>query len=126
MKVLIGYDGSPYADAAMEDLQRAGLPDDTQALILSVADVWPAVPPLYREAMVPGPTELSLAVTDAARQVTQAAQDEAVAMAKKAQERIASIFPTWRTECEAVSDSPASALTEPAEAWNAGPIAIGS
>jgi len=126
MKVLIGYDGSAYADAAMDDLQRAGLSVDTQALVLSVADVWPAVPPVYREALVPGPTELSMAVTDAARQVTQQAQDEAVAMARKARARLAGLFPTWSVESEAVSDSPASALTERAEAWSADLIVIGS
>ena len=39
MKVLIGYDGSQSADAALADLQRAGLPKETEALIVSVADV---------------------------------------------------------------------------------------
>ena len=39
MKILIGYDGSESADAALYDLQRAGLPDDAEALIVSVADV---------------------------------------------------------------------------------------
>jgi hypothetical protein len=39
MKILIGYDGSESADAALHDLQRAGLPDDAEALIVSVADV---------------------------------------------------------------------------------------
>ncbi len=39
MKVLIGYDGSQSADAALVDLQRAGLPEEAEALIVSVADV---------------------------------------------------------------------------------------
>lgn len=30
MKILIGYDGSPSADAALDDLQRAGLPADVE------------------------------------------------------------------------------------------------
>ena len=46
MKVLIGYDGSQSADAALVDLQRAGLPVEAEALIVSVADVMmvPATP----------------------------------------------------------------------------------
>ena len=37
MRILIAYDGSHSADAALDDLQRAGLPHDAEALILSVA-----------------------------------------------------------------------------------------
>ena len=40
MKFLIAYDGSIYADAAVEDLLRAGLPREAEALVISVADVW--------------------------------------------------------------------------------------
>jgi hypothetical protein len=31
MKILIAYDGSDYANAAIEDLTRAGLPEDTRS-----------------------------------------------------------------------------------------------
>jgi hypothetical protein len=37
MKVLIGYDGSDCATAAIRDLRRAGLPNHAQALVLSAA-----------------------------------------------------------------------------------------
>jgi hypothetical protein len=39
MKIVIGYDGSAHAGAALDDLRRAGLPRDAEALIVSVADV---------------------------------------------------------------------------------------
>ena len=38
MKVLIGYDGSPYADAAIHDLRDAGLAKDVDALVVTVGD----------------------------------------------------------------------------------------
>ena len=38
MKVLIGYDGSPYADAAIHDLRNAGLATDVDALVISVGE----------------------------------------------------------------------------------------
>jgi hypothetical protein len=34
MKILIAYDGSDCADAALDDLQRAGLPADAEAQIV--------------------------------------------------------------------------------------------
>ena len=45
MKILIGYDGSECADAALDDLMQAGLPANVEAYILSVAEVWLPPPP---------------------------------------------------------------------------------
>ena len=44
MKILIGYDGSECAEAALEDLQRAGLGAEAEALVMTVADVFVPVP----------------------------------------------------------------------------------
>jgi hypothetical protein len=44
MKVLLAYDGSECADQALIDLQKAGLPRDTQVCVLSVVEHW--LPPL--------------------------------------------------------------------------------
>jgi hypothetical protein len=38
MKILVAYDGSDGAKAALSDLQRAGLPRKAEALGVSVAD----------------------------------------------------------------------------------------
>jgi nucleotide-binding universal stress UspA family protein len=126
MKILIGYDGSTFSDAAMDDLQHAGLPPDTQALVLSVADVWPAMPPIYQDTMTPASPELTFVAVDSARKMAKAAEEEAVDLARKARLRLATLFPGWSIESEALSDSPASALTERAEKWKADLIAIGS
>jgi len=48
MKILIGYDGSECADAALEDLRWAGLPDVAEAVVFTAADVF--VPPTASEA----------------------------------------------------------------------------
>jgi hypothetical protein len=40
MKILIAYDGSSCADSALEDLRRAGLPRQSEAIVLSVAKLW--------------------------------------------------------------------------------------
>ena len=40
MKILIGYDGSACSDAALDDLKLAGLPENTEASVMSVAEVW--------------------------------------------------------------------------------------
>jgi hypothetical protein len=40
MKILIAYDGSDCADAALEDLKNAGLPKTAEAIVMSLADVF--------------------------------------------------------------------------------------
>lgn len=45
MKIVIGYDGSDCAGAALDDLQRSGLPPATEALVISVAEQWFQSPP---------------------------------------------------------------------------------
>ncbi len=40
MRLLIGYDGSKFANAALDDLSRAGLPRDAEAIILTVSELW--------------------------------------------------------------------------------------
>lgn len=51
MRVLIGHDGSSYADDAIADLQRAGLPDTAEALVVTVGDA-PAVAALASNRIV--------------------------------------------------------------------------
>ena len=40
MRVLMAYDGSPCAEAAVEDLGRAGLPAEAELLLVSVTETW--------------------------------------------------------------------------------------
>ena len=44
MKILIGYDGSEYADAAIDDLRRAGAPREAAVVVLSVIESWSLAP----------------------------------------------------------------------------------
>ena len=44
MNILVAYDGSSYADAAIDDLLYAGLPEDTDVIVLSAVE-WPLQTP---------------------------------------------------------------------------------
>lgn len=44
MRILIAYDGSEFADAALEDLQRAGLGTGAETCVMTVADVFVPLP----------------------------------------------------------------------------------
>jgi nucleotide-binding universal stress UspA family protein len=54
MKILITYDGSECAEAALDDLRRAGLPPAADALVVSVTEVWLPPPPPSATEIVEG------------------------------------------------------------------------
>ena len=122
MKVLIAYDGSPCSDAALEDLQRAGLPDNVEAIVLSVADVW-LLPQSEPEA--PKPLGASMAAREA-RAAATALKARAQAQAESAMLRLQALFPTWHISAESAADSPAWAIVLKAEQWGADLIVVGS
>jgi nucleotide-binding universal stress UspA family protein len=126
MKVLIGYDGSSCADAALHDLWRAGLPDAVEAVVMSVADVLlPARRAERDAAALPLPMPASEAVRPAYARA-QHALEEAEAFAKRARERLQTSFPSWHIHAEACADSPAWGLIKKADEWQPDLVVVGS
>src|SRR5215813_2953504 len=121
MKIVIGYDGSEHADAALDDLRRAGLPRDLEALIVSVAEgATPlSVPGIAENGL--DPERIATAVTYASNAIAQAKE-----FARLGGERIRSSFPEWEVSAEYLVGDPADALMEQATNWGADLIVVGS
>jgi len=123
MKILIAYDGSECANAALEDLSAAGLPPESEALVLSISEYW--MPP----ESVP---ETSLAVRldnvefKRARETAKAALAQAEELAAKAAKRVQQKFPAWQVRHEACDDSPAWGVVKRADEWKPDLIVVGS
>lgn len=123
MKLLIGYDGSECAKAALTDLRHAGLPSKVEAVVISVADVW-----LVSEDGKPEPVAaewLAKAIEQAhveRRQAVERMRAEATAAAQ----RLRKEYPTWTVEAEAVGDSPAWGVLKRAGAWHPDLIVVGA
>ncbi|MFN8474007.1 MAG: universal stress protein [Anaerolineae bacterium] len=123
MKVLIPYDGSSSADAAILDLLRAGLPEHVEAVVLSVADVW--MPPTDDEPGADLPDDLPVALKMARAQAAEAVE-EARTLAMEAACRVCELFPTWKVEAESVAEAPAWAIIKKVEDWKADLVVLGS
>lgn len=127
MKILIGYDGSDCAEAALDDLTRAGLPPTGEAHILSVAEVWLPPPPpssyeIIEEARkVQSPAELQ---RDFAKRCPAA--KEALALAERARERVQTHFRNWKVTADSACGSPAWELVTKADKWKPDLIVVGS
>lgn len=122
-RVLIAYDGSPAADAAIHDLSRAALPRALDVMVISVADVYlPAGPPVTELAFPEIPPLLVRKAQDKALQEVEAHR----ALAARACARIHSLFPKWNCTPLAAADSPAWAILKKAAEWKADLVIVGS
>ena len=123
MNILIAYDGSNAATAALEDLTRAGLPQQAHAIVLTVADIW--LPPAgVKTAELQIPVK-SLAVERATKKGLEA-QKAAKQIADRGAVVLRERFPSWSIESRAVADSPAWGTIKLAGDWPADFIVVGS
>jgi len=126
MRVLVAYDGSDGADAALRDLGRAGLPNACGVIVISVAEQWlpPPPPSSYEVAEVAFAEGIIGGVIEANREAAQAVED-ANALASQAAELVRRQFPSWSLHPESASGSPAREIIKKAEVWDADLVVIG-
>ena len=127
MRVLIGYDGSSYANAAIADLQRAGLPRDVEALVVTVGDA-PLVAPFASHRIIEQTfvgERVQLIVEHANRQVSEALT-EAKRFACCGASQLKSLYPSWQVQSEVAAEKPATELIRVAANWCADLIVVGT
>jgi nucleotide-binding universal stress UspA family protein len=126
MRVLIGYDGSVHSGAAIEDLKLAGLPRDTEALVVSVGDLIMSSPPARQVAAQLFTSRRAATAARMAETHGGRIAKEAEALAAKASGRLRSEFPGWVVNNRVLTGTPAVELVEAADEWKADLIVVGS
>jgi nucleotide-binding universal stress UspA family protein len=131
MKVVIAYDGSDCAKAAVDDLRRSGMPRHAEAFVISVGHT--LLPPPDTLAAPWGATLLE---SGASRRVTSTivqaraqashAIDEASTLAFAGAQRVRARFPDWEVSSGGLVGMPAPAVMEKAQDWHADLIVVGS
>ena len=111
VKILVAYDGSDCAKAALDDMRAAGLPAHAQAQVVGVLEVW--LPP-------PSSWELSAGAVQASREM------EVLSQAQEAAVSLRSSFPGWDISVQEEMGSPASILLKIADGWKPDLIIVGS
>ena len=122
--MLIGFDGSDGARAAAEDLGRAGLPQDVEALVLACADV-PVNPPGHPVA-VEGGVVITQAAIDAVREAAERELERAGSVAATGADLVANLFPKWQVRSEAKAGSAYWGVVDTAREWEADLVVVGS
>lgn len=126
MKILIGYDGSECADASIDDLKRAGLPEKAEVQILSVAEMW--IPP-SSSVEAGDAVEQAVSVNAILKPLyakAKKAMEETEALAHKARSRVSALFPSWTVTASASSGSPAWELIFVCDSWQPDLVVVGS
>lgn len=126
MRILIGYDGSESADAVFQDLKRAGLPPETEAIVASVGDLLMSSPPVQQDVVEAVASRrlasgLKRAQTHAAKVIRETEE-----FAARGVERVRELFPDWRVRSEIFAGTPAWVLIDAANNFNADLIVVGS
>lgn len=115
MKILIGYDGSDYANGALKDLLRAGLPIKAQAVVISVP----------KFSLAEGAKTERNGKVEAVAAFSEKEIEEAAAMAKQAIDMIRKQFPAWETRADLAIGSTARVIAKKASQWNPNLIVLG-
>jgi nucleotide-binding universal stress UspA family protein len=113
MKVLIGYDGSDSARDAIEGLGRAGLPQDSEVIVVSAADVWPQLPQSAYDSMSESSLRRQTPIVRKAHALAAQEHKQAQALAAEGAEIVRRAFPRWKVSGQAFAGSPSAALVQP-------------
>ena len=124
-RLLIAYDGSAYSDAALNDLQRAGLPATLEAVVLTAAYVF--LPPKEGEMLSDDLVSPATAVMVRPHQLRAEGEvKKALVLASQGAGRVKADFPGWSVRAEADGGTPAWSVIEMAGALLVDLIVMGS
>lgn len=120
MKVLIAYDGSPCADAALKDLHRAGMQREVEALVITVAERWFPSFPVSSRRSEPSSGAGAAPAPEMAEDLKKANQ-----LALGAKSQIESYFRDWKVQSAAAAGLPAQEILRIAAKWRPDLIVVG-
>jgi nucleotide-binding universal stress UspA family protein len=127
MNIVIAYDGSDFAKAAIDDLRRAGLPQKANALVVCVGETLLPTPSAAMIDLPPSVLPSRVAGTLLqARAETDHAKEAASALAREGSLQVHRLFPHWGVYPEPVVGTPAEAVIQKAIDWQADLIVVGS
>ena len=127
MNVVIAYDGSNHAKAAIDGLRQAGLPHGGNALVVTVGET--VLPTPSPSLIAVGAETMSHRVAGTLVQAgVEAARaiDEAGALVREGVQRVHALFPRWGVYADPVVGTAADAILQKVNDWRADLIVVGS
>lgn len=126
MKILIAHDGSECSRVAIDDLTRAGLPEETEVIVLAVAEVW--LPPAQDVDEIEEASVDLHSVKELHKRYMKSSKvlEDTKQMVQIAETRLKHNFPKWKVTSETTYGSPAWEIISRADEWKPDLVVVGS
>ena len=124
MKLLIAYDGSEHAQAAVRDLRRSGLPSQGTALVTTIGEL--PVSPVGAPSLDPTIARRAGTVLAQTHTETALSLSHAEELAKEGATLVAKTCPGWDVTTQVRLGKPGELIIDTADAWGADLIVIGA
>jgi len=124
MKILIGYDGSESADVILDDLTRAGLPQNVQAVVMTVGGAWEL--PIVADRATLSTAGFVFPMGTAVGQHLSEVKKKAQTIATSAAKKIKNLFPEWKVTAISATGSSAVEIIKKADEWSPNLLMVGS
>jgi nucleotide-binding universal stress UspA family protein len=116
MRILIGVDGSPYSDAALDEVAQRSWPSGSEILVVTAYEMPLAATP-----------EVWAVPTDYYERLDRAVRTQSDSIIKTAIDRLKKVIgDTMKIESKAVMGSAKGVIVDEAEKWKADLIVVGS
>ena len=123
MKIVVGYDGTHPSMHVLDDLMLAGLPPDTRALVVTIADPLDDSVDYHNPFTEEELTPIVSALPHSRRRLSVNAAEE---ISRKGAELLAGRFPTWEIQADPFAADPVEGLKTAADQFAADLIVVGS
>lgn len=124
MKILIGYDSSQHSEVIIEDLRKAGIPDESEAVVLTVAEAWEL--PSVVDRVSPDTGKFVHPNVSTIQKHLAEISERSQTIAGNAVGRIRENFPGWEISGETAFGKPPVELIKKADEWKPDLIIVGS
>lgn len=124
MKLLIAYDGSEHAKAAIRDLRRSGIPSQATALVTAVGE--PSMAAVGAPSLDPSIARRPDTILTQARRDTAITLSHAQELAQEGATLLADTFAGWDVTAQVRLGNPAEVIIDSADEWSADLIVVGA
>ena len=124
MKILIAYDGSGYSHNGLNDLRRAGLPDNADVLMISVSELW--LPPQTETSgdnICLDKDTVDYFHKHSEQMERNLAESREILI--QAKDELKKYFPNWTIQTESIAGSPAQTVLQKAATFAPDLIVVG-
>ena len=124
LKLLIGYDVSDHSNFAIDDLRRAGMPSEVEAVVLTIGEAWEL--PFVIDRVSSSSEKFVHPNVAMIEEHLSEVSEKARILSESAVSQLKEFFPGWSVRAEVRCGRPAIEIVEMADEWSPDLLLMGS